>query len=65
MNLDDNTVAQDSNIQYPPVADKCNAYILNGVTNIRTRLCREPSVPVLIGREGQRPRPRRVAIVED
>eukprot|EP00959_Pyramimonas_sp_CCMP1952_P410880 8610672-Pyramimonas_sp.AAC.1 len=65
MTLDDNTITQDIKIQGQPIGYNFNAPLPNGVTNTRTRLYWEPPESVLIGQEGQRPRPRRDAFVDD
>eukprot|EP00959_Pyramimonas_sp_CCMP1952_P048735 1018011-Pyramimonas_sp.AAC.1 len=64
MNLDDNTDIQDIKIRDQPFGCNYNAPLPNGASNIRARLTWEPPAPVLIGHEGQRLRPRRVAIVD-
>eukprot|EP00959_Pyramimonas_sp_CCMP1952_P264842 5537765-Pyramimonas_sp.AAC.1 len=61
----DNIVMQDIKILDQDIACTYNAPLSNGVTEIRTRLYWVPPAPVLIGRKGQRPRPRRVAFVDD
>eukprot|EP00959_Pyramimonas_sp_CCMP1952_P264286 5526854-Pyramimonas_sp.AAC.1 len=65
MNLDDNFAMQGFKIQDQPIGCNYIAPLPNAVTNIRTRLFWEPPARLLIGQEGQRPRPRRVAFVDD
>eukprot|EP00959_Pyramimonas_sp_CCMP1952_P229361 4795763-Pyramimonas_sp.AAC.1 len=65
MNLDGNSIIQDIKIQDQLIGYNHNAPLPDGVTNIRIRLYWKPPEPVLIGQEDQRPRPRRVAFVDD
>eukprot|EP00959_Pyramimonas_sp_CCMP1952_P183640 3839851-Pyramimonas_sp.AAC.1 len=66
MNLGDNTRLQGIKIQDQPIGHTYNAPLPNGLGEKKcTRLRWEPQEPVLIGPEDQRPRPRRVAFVDD
>eukprot|EP00959_Pyramimonas_sp_CCMP1952_P173217 3619591-Pyramimonas_sp.AAC.1 len=65
MNLDDNAIIPEIKIQDQPIGYNHNAPFSTGVTNIRTPPCWEPPEPVFIGQEDQRPRPKRVAFVDD
>eukprot|EP00959_Pyramimonas_sp_CCMP1952_P121043 2530772-Pyramimonas_sp.AAC.1 len=60
MNLDNNSIIQDQ-----PAGYNYNAPLLDGVTNIRTRLYWEQPEPTLLRDGSSRPRPRRVAIIDD
>eukprot|EP00959_Pyramimonas_sp_CCMP1952_P388589 8142425-Pyramimonas_sp.AAC.1 len=65
MHLDDNQIIQDIKIQDQPIVYNFIALLSNGASNIRTRFYWEQPEPALIGRRDTRPRPRRVAFVDD
>eukprot|EP00959_Pyramimonas_sp_CCMP1952_P225263 4710678-Pyramimonas_sp.AAC.1 len=56
---------QDIKVQDQPIGCNYNAPLPTGIANIRARLYWGPPAPALLSNEGQRPRPRRVATVDD
>eukprot|EP00959_Pyramimonas_sp_CCMP1952_P168724 3524956-Pyramimonas_sp.AAC.1 len=65
MNLGGNEIIQDIKIQDKPTGYNYNAPLPNDATHIRIRFYWEQLEPARIGEGGPRPRPRRVAFVDD
>eukprot|EP00959_Pyramimonas_sp_CCMP1952_P250528 5236518-Pyramimonas_sp.AAC.1 len=63
--MDANQILQDIKIQDQPIGYNFNAPLPTRVTNIRIRFYWEQPEPALVGQRDPRPRPRRVAFVDD